>query len=141
MVTKLSHFWESNSLFFSSQFSYRRGVAKCDALLTLSYHLQVALDKGMNGRLVQLDFSCIWCGLLYKLRSISVGGQFLFIVSEFLSDGKQRVRLDGKVKDSVDVVSGVPQCLVNTGLGTNLWTMRMILRSMRLFLDLFRILK
>ena len=44
--------------------------------------------------------------MLYKLRSIIVGGQFFFIVSEFLSDRRQRVRLDGKVTASFDVVSG-----------------------------------
>ena len=48
-------------------------------------------------------------GLFYKLRSVGVGGQFLYIVSEFLSDRKQRVRLDEKVSESVDVVLGVPQ--------------------------------
>ena len=32
------------------------------------------------------------------------------ILSEFLSDRRQRVRLDNKVSASVDVVSGVPQC-------------------------------
>ena len=47
-------------------------------------------------------------GLSYKLRSMSVGGQFLFIVSHFFSDRRQRVRLEGKVRVSVDVVSGVP---------------------------------
>ena len=36
-------------------------------------------------------------------------GPFLSIVSEFLSDKRQRVRLDGKVSASVDVVSGVLQ--------------------------------
>ena len=38
------------------------------------------------------------------MRSIGVGGQFLSIVSEFLSDTRQRARLDGKVSASVDVV-------------------------------------
>ena len=42
------------------------------------------------------------------MRSISIGGQFLSIVSEFLSDRRQRGCLDGKVNVSVDVVSGVP---------------------------------
>ena len=37
--------------------------------------------------------------------SIGVGGQFLSIVSEFLSDKRQRVSLDGKVSESVDAVS------------------------------------
>ena len=50
----------------------------CDALLTLSHHLQVALDKGMEERLVQLDFSAAFvsvshCSLLYNLRSIGAG--------------------------------------------------------------------
>ena len=63
------------------------------------------------GRLLQLDFSAefgrvSYCDLLYKLRSIGIGEQFLFIVSEFLSDRRQRVRLDCKVSDSVKVISG-----------------------------------
>ena len=61
----------------------------CDALLSSSYRLQVALDRGMEERLVQFYFSPAYnrlshCGLLYKPRSIGVG-QFLSIVSEILS--------------------------------------------------------
>ena len=75
------------------------------------------------------------------------------VVSEFLSDRRQSVRLDGKASASVDVVSGEPQGSIlgplfilytydlSTLLGTRLWAMRMILRSMQLFLDSFRILK
>ena len=44
-----------------------------------------------------------------ELRSIGVGRQFLCILSELLSDRRQRERLDGKVSASVDVVSGVIQ--------------------------------
>ena len=67
----------------------------------------------MEERLVQSDFTAAFdriyhCDLLYKLRSIGLG-QFLFIVSEFLSDKRQHVHLDEKVSLSVDVVSGVPQ--------------------------------
>ena len=45
----------------------------------------------MEGRLVQLEFSAAFDrvshhGLLYKLRSIGVRGQFLSRVSQFLSD-------------------------------------------------------
>ena len=65
----------------------------------------------MERKLVQLSISAAFdmvsnSGLLYKLRSISVGGQFLFIVSGFLSDRRQRVRLDRKVSALVNVVSG-----------------------------------
>ena len=93
---KLSPFLKSNSLLPLSQFLHRRGLANCDALLSMSNHLQVALDRGMEGKLVPLDFSAAFdrvsqCGLLYKLRCICVGRQFLSMVSEFLSDRRQCV--------------------------------------------------
>ena len=71
----------------------------------------------MEGRLVHLNFSDAFdkishCGLLYKIRSVGVGGQFQFIVSKFLSVRRQRVRLGGKVSVSVVVISVVPQCSV-----------------------------
>ena len=66
----------------------------------------------MEERLHQLDFSAAFdrvshCSLLYKLKSISVGKQFLSIVSEFLSDRRQRVSLNGNVSASVDGASRV----------------------------------
>ena len=56
-----------------------------NAMHTLSHHLQITLDKGMEGRLFQLNFSAAFdrvshFGVLYKLRSMRVGGQFLSIV-------------------------------------------------------------
>ena len=72
-------------MFPPSYFSYSRSLRTCDALFTLSHHLQVALGRDVEGRLVQLDFSAAFArvshrGLLYKLRSISVGRQFLSIL-------------------------------------------------------------
>ena len=112
MAGKLSHFLESNSLLHPSPFSYRISLGTCDALLTLSHHLQDALNRGMEERLIQLDFSAAFdrvtqCGLLYKLRSIDVGEQFLPLVSKSLSDRRQLVRLNGKASASVNVVSGL----------------------------------
>ena len=47
--------------------------------------------------------------LSVQLRSIDVGEQFLSIVSEILSDRRQRVHLDGNVRMSADMVSEVSQ--------------------------------
>ena len=88
MARKLSHLLEGNSLLPPYQFSYRKGLGICNALLIFSHHLQVAIDRG-------IDFSVAFDtvshrGLLYKLRFIGFGRQFLSIVSEFPSDRRQR---------------------------------------------------
>ena len=76
---------KSKSLLSPSQFSYR-GLGTYDALLTFSHHLQVDLDRAMEGRLVHLNFPAEFdrvchCGLLYKLRSLGVGKYYLSIIS------------------------------------------------------------
>ena len=75
---------------------------------------RLLLTGGWREDFVQLDFSAAFdrishCGRLYKLRSIGAGELILFILSEFLSDRWQRVRLDEKIRASVDVVLAVPQ--------------------------------
>ena len=97
------------------------------------------IDRGIKGRIVQLDFSAAFGrvnhrGLLYKLRSIGAGGLFLFLVSKFLSDKRQPVRLNGKVSASAPPRSSAL-------LGTMLWAMQMILQSMQLILDRKSVLK
>ena len=71
----------------------------------MSHHLQVTLEGGIEGRLVQLNFTAAFdrvsrCYLLYKLSSIGIGGQFFFIVSQFLSDKRQRANLNDKISVS-----------------------------------------
>ena len=136
-----------------SQFSYRRRLEECSVLLTRSHHLQVALNGSQEGRLVQLDFSSAFdrerhSGLLYNLRYIGVRGHFLFLVSQFLSDRKKRVRLTGKVSVSVELFRGYHKVMFqdrcylycsppssSTLLETAWQTMQMILQSMKSFLD------
>ena len=112
MTGKLSNFLESNTLLPSSQFSYKKDLGTCDALLTLSHTQQCALNRGMNGKLLQLNFSAAFSrvihrGLVHKLRSIGARGRFLFIISEFLSHRRQSMHFDDTVSASVDVASGV----------------------------------
>ena len=47
--------------------------------------------------------------LIFKLRQLGVGGPFLSILTEFLSNRLQRVVVDGQFNDYRGVVSGVPQ--------------------------------
>ena len=84
-----------------------------DALLTIS-HLQKSLDTGMESYIVQLDFGSAFhrvrpIGLLFRLKSIGVGGSVLSIYREFLFIRRQRVVVDGATSEWIPIVSGLPQ--------------------------------
>ena len=85
-----------------------------DALLSISNEIQTALDRGGECRLIQLDFSAAFDrvnhrALIHQLQCLGIGGSFLNICREFLSDRWQTVVVDGSVSSSVKIVSGVPQ--------------------------------
>ena len=111
---KLDRYVESNNLLPATQFGFRRGLGTCDALLTLVHDLQSGLDSRSEARVVSLDFSSAFdlvnhSALLFKLESIGVGGNFLKVIREFLSDRRQCVSVDGHLSESLQVISGVPQ--------------------------------
>ena len=94
-----------------AQFAYRKGLGCTDALLTISHYYQKSLDAGMEPYIVQLDFSAAFdrvshSGLLFKLKSIGVGGSMLSICREFLS---KRVVVDGATSEWIPIVFGMPQ--------------------------------
>ena len=85
--------------FAAAQFAYREGLGCKHALLTISHHLLKSLDTGMESYIVQLGFSAafdrvIHSGLLFKLKSIGVGGTVLSNWMESISNCRQRVVVD-----------------------------------------------
>ena len=83
-------------------------------LLTITNFVQKTLDSGSEVYMVGPDFSAAFdCvnhkALIFKLRQLGVGGPFLSILTEFLSNKLQRVVVDGQFSDYGGVVSGVPQ--------------------------------
>ena len=114
LSAKLSRFCESNSLFPTQQFSYRKNYGCVDALLSVTHEIQSALDSGGECRVIQLDFSAAFDrvnhrALIHRLQCLGIGGSFLNVCREFLSDRRQTVVVDGSVSSSVEIVSGVPQ--------------------------------
>ena len=64
--------------------------------------------------MVGLDFSAAFDRvnhnvLIYKLRQLSIGGPFLNILMDFLTDRKQRVVVEGHHGEWRSVISGVPK--------------------------------
>ena len=75
-------------------------MSTMDALLYLTHDSQSALDSGHESRLVSLDFSSAFDrvnhkALLYKVRSLGIGGSLHNILSGLLSHRRQRVSVDG----------------------------------------------
>ena len=79
----------------------------------VSHTLQSALESGQEARIVQIDFSAAFDnvnhqGILYRLRSVGIGGSVLSVVTQFLCNRSQYVLVDGCRSKLVSVVSGVP---------------------------------
>ena len=114
LAKRLDNFAEKRNLFPNLQFGFRKGLGTCDALLTITNFVQKALDSGCEVRMVGLDFSAAFGrvnhkALVFKLRQLGVGGPFLSILTEFLSNRLQRVVVDGQFNDYRNVISGIPQ--------------------------------
>ena len=114
LAKRLNHFAEKKNLFPHLQFGFCKGLGNCDALLTITNFVQKALDCGSKVCMVSLDFSAAFDrvnhkALIFKLRQLGVGGPFLGILTEFLSNRLQRVVVDGQFNDHRGVVSCVPQ--------------------------------
>ena len=67
----------------------------------------------MESYIVQLYFSAAFdrvshSGLLFKFKSIGVGGSVLSIWTEILSDSRQRVVADGAASEWIPINSGLP---------------------------------
>ena len=111
---RLVRFMECRGVLPTTQFAYRKGLGTCDALLCVAHTLQSALEMGQEARIVQFDFSTAFDrvnhqGILFKLRSVGVGGSVLSVLKQFLSNRSQYVGVDGSRSKLVNVVSGVPQ--------------------------------
>ena len=75
---------------------------------------QKFLDAAMLSYVAQFDFSPAFdrvrhSGLVYKLISVRVGGSVLSICTEFLTDRRQRVVVNGAVSEWIPIISDVPQ--------------------------------
>ena len=114
LAKRLSNFAEKRNLFPNLQISFCKGLGTCDALLTITNFVQKALDSSCEVRMVGLDFSAAFDrvnheALAFQLRQLGVGGSFLSILTEFLSNRLQRLVVDGQFNEYRNVILGIPQ--------------------------------
>ena len=80
----------------------------------ISHILQNSLECNSEARIAQIDFKAAFdrishAGLIFKLKSIGVGGPLLSVLTDFLLNRRHYVVVDGCNSNFANVVSGVPQ--------------------------------
>ena len=91
VAVRLGRFMEHYRVLPTTQFTYRKGLGTCNALLCVSHTLQSAFESGQEARIVQIDFSAAFDrvnhqGILYRLSSVGIGGSVLSVLTQFLSN-------------------------------------------------------
>ena len=105
-----------NKLFTPSQFGFLPGNSCIAQFLAIIHEIKTNIDINppVDMRSVFLDisntFDKFWHkGLLFKLKSYVVQGEFLSLLECFLSNREQRVILNGQTSDWRKINSGIPQ--------------------------------
>ena len=108
------HFLESNKLIKDSQHGFRNKRSCLTNLLEFMEKVAKYLDSGEPVDVIYLDFQKAFdkvphFRLLARLEEIGITGKLLDWIREWLKGRKQRVVINGKASQWIEVDSGVPQ--------------------------------
>ena len=107
-------YFSANKLISKNQSGFQPGDSCINQLLSITHWIFTSFDNGLEVRGVFLDiskaFNKVWHeGLIFRLKQNDIPGEFLHILSDFLSNRKQRVVLNGKNSSWANVHAGVAQ--------------------------------
>ena len=114
IFNEMFKFFTSNNLISPNQSGFKPGDSCINQLLSITHEIYKSFDDGLEVRGVFLDiskaFDKVWHeGLIFKLKQNGISGDLLQILSDFLSNRKQRVVLNGQNSSWTNVHVGVPQ--------------------------------
>ena len=94
-------FFLENNLITQKQSGFKPGHSFINRFLSITHEVYKSFDDGFEVRSVFLDiskaFDKVWHqGIIFKLRQNGILGDLLNILSDFLSNRKQRVVLNGQ---------------------------------------------
>ena len=106
--------FSANKLISKNQSGFQPNDPCINQLLSITHKISTSFDNGLEVRSVFLDiskaFDKVWHeGLIFKLKQNGISGELLHILSDFLSNRKQRVVLDGQNSSWTNVHAGVPR--------------------------------
>ena len=112
-------YFKENELFTVCQSGFLPGDSSTLQLLSITNEIQKSFGRSppIDVRCIFLDtskaFVKVWHkGLIYKLKSYGIPGDFLKLIENYLTGNIQRVVLNGQTSSWERVISGVPQGLV-----------------------------
>ena len=114
IFNEMFSFLLENNLVSPNQSGFKPGDSCINQLLSITHEIFQSFDEGFEVRSVFLDiskaFDKVWHkGLIFKLSQNGISGNLLGILSDFLSDRKQRVVRNGQKSTWENVNTGVPQ--------------------------------
>ena len=114
IYNKLFHFFQENNLISPNQSGFKPGDSFTNQLLAITHEIYKSFDDGYEVRGVFLDisksFDKVWHkGLIYKLKQNGISGKLLNLITDFLSNRKQWVVLNGRYSSWTNIEAGVPQ--------------------------------
>ena len=99
-----------------SQHGFVKNRSVVTNMLSFLKEIYEAIDKNVENHVIAFytDFSKAFdkvphYELLQKMSNIGVGGSFLEIISDYLSNRKKFVRADNFSSETLEITSGVPQ--------------------------------
>ena len=108
-----SFLFEKN-LISLNQSVFKPGDSSVNQLLSITHEIFQSFDEGFEVRSIFLDISkafdkALHKGLIFKLSQNNISGNLLVILSDILSDRKQRIVLNGQKSTRENVATGVPR--------------------------------
>ena len=114
IFNEIFSFLLENNLVSPNQSGFKCGDSCINQPFSITHEIFQSIDEGFKVRSAFLDtsnaFDKVWHkGLIFKLSQNCISGYLLDILSEFLSDRKQRVFLNGEKSTWENVNTGVSQ--------------------------------
>lgn len=115
IANHISSFLEKHNLLSTSQYGFRPGLSCSSQLVHLFHTWASVLDNGKITVFLgfQKGFDSVpYRRLIFKIQQYGITGQTLNWLSDFLSNRRQRVAINGSNSDWAYVFSGVPHAII-----------------------------